>query len=264
MVLKYNQKSNTQLRDAGMKFQAKDDFLPCNNVPESQVISSKTLKRGSPYGCSHLETHVRSGQKFRIVEKDGQRIKEAAAVNLSSFPKQRDGVSFPQEMLVQNCTHAANRRSGFSAMDIERRATLGDVGCSVATNLNYKDDVSAISSVGSCSTTSNNSYKLSGHLIVPTQDDDDQISDAESVCPLEHNDGGNFSPMTEKQHFLVKEDVLKAEVHKLELHAYCRTLEAFHASGPLSWERETLVTNLRLALNISNDEHLMVLRNLIS
>lgn len=59
------------------------------------------------------------------------------------------------------------------------------------------------------------------------------------------------------------EDVA-ARIHRLESHAYRCTLEALYASGPLSWEQEALLTNLRITLHITNDEHLMELRNLIS
>ncbi|KAI3986304.1 hypothetical protein MKX01_002149 [Papaver californicum] len=57
---------------------------------------------------------------------------------------------------------------------------------------------------------------------------------------------------------------LSAEIPRLELHAYRCTMEALYASGPLSWEQEELVTNLCLALNISNDEHLMEIKSLVS
>ncbi|KAI3687064.1 hypothetical protein L1987_80755 [Smallanthus sonchifolius] len=53
-------------------------------------------------------------------------------------------------------------------------------------------------------------------------------------------------------------------IHRLELHAYRFTLEALYAFGPLTWEKEALLTNLRINLHISNDEHLIELRNLIS
>ncbi|KAL1189163.1 Protein EMSY-LIKE 4 [Cardamine amara subsp. amara] len=56
-----------------------------------------------------------------------------------------------------------------------------------------------------------------------------------------------------------------ADVHKLELDAYRSSIERLHASGPIiTWEQETWITNLRLRLNISNEEHLMQIRNLIS
>lgn len=53
-------------------------------------------------------------------------------------------------------------------------------------------------------------------------------------------------------------------VHELELQAYQSTVRAFHAAGPLTWEQESLLTNLRLSLNISNEEHLLQLRHLLS
>ncbi|AED92781.1 putative ENT domain, Agenet-like domain, Agenet domain, plant type, ENT domain-like superfamily [Arabidopsis thaliana] len=56
-----------------------------------------------------------------------------------------------------------------------------------------------------------------------------------------------------------------ADVHRLELDAYRSSIERLHASGPIiTWEQETWITNLRLKLNISNEEHLMQIRNLIS
>ncbi|CAM0876863.1 unnamed protein product [Alopecurus aequalis] len=54
------------------------------------------------------------------------------------------------------------------------------------------------------------------------------------------------------------------DVHELELEAYRSTVLALHASGPLTWEQESLLTNLRLSLNISNEEHLLQLRRLLS
>ncbi|KAI7986731.1 hypothetical protein LOK49_LG14G01801 [Camellia lanceoleosa] len=63
---------------------------------------------------------------------------------------------------------------------------------------------------------------------------------------------------------LVKNKELGARDHKLELHVYCNALKALFASGPLSWEDEMEVTDLRLSLHISDDEHLVELRNLMS
>ncbi|OAY67770.1 Protein EMSY-LIKE 4 [Ananas comosus] len=68
----------------------------------------------------------------------------------------------------------------------------------------------------------------------------------------------------EKNRKKILEDELAANVHQLELQAYRSTVQAFYASGPLSWEQESLLTNLRLSLNISNEEHLLQLRHLLS
>ncbi|KAL5561816.1 hypothetical protein UlMin_031563 [Ulmus minor] len=57
---------------------------------------------------------------------------------------------------------------------------------------------------------------------------------------------------------------LEGDIHKLELQAYKSTVEALFVSGPLSWEQESLLTNLRLSLHISNEEHLVQLRQLLS
>lgn len=54
------------------------------------------------------------------------------------------------------------------------------------------------------------------------------------------------------------------DVHALELEAYRSTVRALYASGPLTWEQESLLTNLRMSLNISNEEHLRQLRRLLS
>ncbi|CAH1449054.1 unnamed protein product [Lactuca virosa] len=53
-------------------------------------------------------------------------------------------------------------------------------------------------------------------------------SDAESVCEMEYvdDDDGCVS--------------LEDEIHRLELNAYRCTMEALHASGPLTWEKETM------------------------
>ncbi|KAL5197162.1 hypothetical protein ABZP36_000674 [Zizania latifolia] len=57
---------------------------------------------------------------------------------------------------------------------------------------------------------------------------------------------------------------LEMNVHELELQAYQSTVRAFYASGALTWEQEALLTNLRLSLNITNEEHLLQLRHLLS
>ncbi|KAH0929829.1 hypothetical protein HID58_015556, partial [Brassica napus] len=49
-----------------------------------------------------------------------------------------------------------------------------------------------------------------------------------------------------------------------ELSTYRSTLGKLFAQGPLNWDQEASLTDLRLSLNISNDEHLMEIRNLTS
>ncbi|XP_056843274.1 uncharacterized protein LOC108806824 isoform X2 [Raphanus sativus] len=51
---------------------------------------------------------------------------------------------------------------------------------------------------------------------------------------------------------------------RAELNTYRSTLGKLFASGPLDWNQEASLTDLRLSLNISTDEHLMEIRNLKS
>ncbi|VVA10689.1 PREDICTED: Plant Tudor RNA-binding [Prunus dulcis] len=223
---------------------------------ETHVASSHNLKRRSPYLYSQDVAYDGSAEKFRAVEREGKRLRVISA-NLCTFSEQVD-VALPRHMQGGKEIHASlnNRTTVFSDVDMERRKPSGDVGCFFAVNLRLNDADSVTCSVGSCSIGSNDSYKSPPPVSASsTEDFDDQLSDAESICQLGYEEGNSLLPAKEE---------LAAEIHRLELHAYRCTIGALHASGPLSWEQEELVTNLRLSLHISNDEHLMELRNLVS
>ncbi|KAJ7956639.1 Plant tudor-like RNA-binding protein [Quillaja saponaria] len=261
-TLGYNLNSSpeNQKRSARETLPVQNDCCPEKkeeNFLESYLVSSRTLKRGSPYCQSQVEAYAEGSQKFRAIEKEG-RCHRAVAANQYTFLEQVDAVVLPRDTLGKKCMHASinNRTTGISEVDIERRKPTGAVGCSFAINLESNDADSVTCSVGSCSITSNNSYKLHHHVCAyPIEDLDGQNSDAESVCQSAYEE--EYCPLPTREE-------LAEEIHRLELHAYRCTMEALHASGPLSWEKEALVTNLRLSLHISNDEHLMEIRNLIS
>ncbi|KAM7261571.1 hypothetical protein ACFE04_020648 [Oxalis oulophora] len=49
---------------------------------------------------------------------------------------------------------------------------------------------------------------------------------------------------------------IEAEIHRIEQEAYCSVLRAFKAqSDTISWEKESLITELRKELQVSDDEH---------
>ncbi|KAG2262933.1 hypothetical protein Bca4012_012638 [Brassica carinata] len=49
---------------------------------------------------------------------------------------------------------------------------------------------------------------------------------------------------------------MEVEIHKLEQEAYCAVLRAFKAqSDAISWEKESMITELRKELRVSDDEH---------
>lgn len=175
------------------------------------------------------------------------------AANSSTVPMQVDAVAFPINMQGEKLKNPSpnNRTTGIIEVDIARRRQTGTGGCSFAKS-HYADDT--MCSVGSCSIASNGSYKLPHNVSTSCiKDGECHSSDAESLFSWKYEEGNRLLPTKGE---------LAAEIHRLELHAYRCTIEALHASGPLSWEQEELVTNLRLSLHISNDEHLMELRNL--
>ncbi|KAF9682941.1 hypothetical protein SADUNF_Sadunf05G0160600 [Salix dunnii] len=109
------------------------------------------------------------------------------------------------------------------------------------------------SSVASCS--SNGFADSSSHNFQTPMDNASHKSDAGSSF-LSFSFIKRLTPYFEQK--------LEAEIHELESHAYRSTVQALYASGPLSWEQESLLTNLRLSLHISDEEHLLHLRQLLS
>ncbi|OMO78370.1 hypothetical protein CCACVL1_14447 [Corchorus capsularis] len=107
-------------------------------------------------------------------------------------------------------------------------------------------------SVASCS--SNGVTDYAGQISHKSPENTADNSDAESSYP---------SLCGKRDLPLSPEDEV-VDIHELELRAYKSTVEALYASGPLTWDQESLLTNLRLSLNISDEEHLLQLRHLLS
>ncbi|KAK4257360.1 hypothetical protein QN277_006957 [Acacia crassicarpa] len=109
---------------------------------------------------------------------------------------------------------------------------------------NRKSDDSVSSSVGSCSVTG---------FGVHIRDLEVATSDAESACHCRY-EKRNCSLSSKKEK--------EAEIHRSELQEYRYIIETLHAAGPLSWEQEAFITDVRRSLHISNDEHLALISNL--
>ncbi|XP_024979895.1 uncharacterized protein LOC112516883 [Cynara cardunculus var. scolymus] len=220
-----------------------------DNLQESHIVSTRTLKRGSPCCVSQDEVNEGTAQKFRLTQKEGRRL-----LLLVTSPERVDAVPNSREMPGEKGRYSYfdNRAAPSYAADMEREDLSGAYRCSRPLCLEPKGADSVASSTGSCGINSYRHYDMeckSGGF----EDVEGHDSDAESVCQVGYQEDLS----------LCKKE-LAAEIHTLELQAYRRTIEALHASGPLSWEKESMVTNLRMSLHISNDEHLIELKNLIS
>ncbi|PWA39507.1 EMSY domain-containing protein, Agenet domain [Artemisia annua] len=197
-----------------------------DNLKESGIFSSKTRKRASPCFYTQDEENEERPLKFRVSGKQGRR-------------------------LIVLGTSAEKVVDVINSKDMKE----------VINGINGSETDSVVSSSGSCSTNGYKPYDMhcrTGH-----------DSDAESTCQSGyHEDTGLYHGDAEIYHGDADQsdtdEAWADEIHRQELDAYRSTLEAFYASGPLTWEKETMVTDLRLSLHISNDEHLFMLRNLIS
>ncbi|XP_021764532.1 uncharacterized protein LOC110729126 [Chenopodium quinoa] len=222
-----------------------------DNIKESLVIPSRALKRKQSHCYSQIEAYAGPKRKIRVEKREDMQQQ-------LELPEKVDDVASSRAMLHEKCMcpSLTNKVTGCSELILEREKTDGAVGCSRSVSLESDDDNSVSSSVGSCSVYGNYSHKLHRFFATgPCEDNDSQNSDAESCSQLRPVEGNSFLPAKEE---------LTEEIHRLELQAYRCTIGALHASGPLSWEQELLLTNLRHSLHISIDEHLKEIRTLVA
>ncbi|KAL9167917.1 hypothetical protein ABFS82_05G128000 [Erythranthe guttata] len=216
-------------------------------IQEAHVISSRSLKRMSPFGSSIVEAH--NAQKRRAVEKEGSMLKHRVVA--TPVLEKVDAVAYPKEISGEKNMHTSFNiiSNGYNRTKMGKQ---NDVFGVASPELSTCD--SDASSVGSCSVTNRIPENYCSQSIpMHCQDTDNLCSDAESSYGKR-----------KKIYFFPPKEELEATIRKLELHAYRSTLEALYASGPLSWEQEAMLTNLRIMLYISNDEHLKELKHLIS
>ncbi|XP_023759611.1 uncharacterized protein LOC111908031 isoform X1 [Lactuca sativa] len=191
---------------------------------ESRVVSSKTLKRASPF-CSS------PGNAKKLKENRRRLIPNQSLEKVDAF-----GFA---------CANEKNL-NGFYEPEKEKLNVFDGCSLSRIPEPDNTDDTDTDTdndecSVGSCSVSSYGQNKSTS----PCKETDNILS----------SDAESFNTSTPSW---------AESIHRLELHGYRSTLEALYASGPLSWEKEALLTNLRINLHISNDEHLTELRHLIS
>ncbi|RRT65918.1 hypothetical protein B296_00033533 [Ensete ventricosum] len=227
--------------------------LPSENhgSPEKTCCISSTGTKKRPF-YSPAETCNADRRKMRAIEKDG-RCQGIIAKQLIQCLEKVDAVAYPGRALVEKCTcpSVCHRTTDSSKMVLRRGTQSSYKQKSLIRSSEPSNAESTSSSVGSCSVGSSPFRALQNHVT---------YSPSESYSPSDH---AKTSCHVEKESSLPRKEYLLAEIHQLELNAYRSTLIALHASGPISWEQEALMTNLRLTLNISNDEHLAEVRNLI-
>ncbi|KAF8401773.1 hypothetical protein HHK36_012719 [Tetracentron sinense] len=187
-----------------------------------------------------------SGKKRKATIKEG--VCDRPSMITLPLLKQVDDVSSPKVKVGAKCMN------GSSEMDVktDKRDNYSLHPSSMPVRVTEESNECSVSSYSSNDYpgyTAQNSRKSSKNIAGSSFDD------AESLCPV----------LSERKCIpSCSGTKLEINIHKLELHAYKSTMQALHASGPLSWEQESLLTNLRILLHISNEEHLLQLRHLLS
>ncbi|CAM0946226.1 unnamed protein product [Alopecurus aequalis] len=204
---------------------------------------SRGMKRKSSAASAFPMQRTEVTRRFQTSYRDSKRQYLGPGDSLHVKDKV-DAVDSPCLMLGEKYMHDSlnNGENGFSKTNL----------AVVNTNVDYQypavtaqdsDTESAASSVGSC-----NPY---GSPYRPAHPEE---YDSEDICS--RNDDDDEASVSGRESPLPMECGLKEETHLLELHAYRATMMALYAYGSISWEQEALMTNLRLTLNISTDEHL--------
>ncbi|CAD5177296.1 unnamed protein product [Musa acuminata subsp. malaccensis] len=188
-------------------------------------------------------------RKMRAIKKDG-RNQGITSEHTIRFMEKLDDVASSEKVLDGKYVHSSFNNRTSSKVDSGRGIPSSDKQNHLVRISGPSDAESTSSSVGSCSVSSSPCRSSEQYVIYPSGELYGHSDHAETYCGLE-----NESSLPRKD--------LQEEIHQLELNAYRSTLIALYASGPISWEWEAFMTNLRLMLNISNDEHLMEIRNLI-
>ncbi|KAH0449904.1 hypothetical protein IEQ34_020596 [Dendrobium chrysotoxum] len=211
-------------------------------------VEKKSWECGPP-----VYPHVRAFRTKKQIKNKG-RCYRLNKKNLTNQLFQKvDAVNSPQNFYGEKHMNATfnHETVGFDQIGMHSNNPIANAGPNLVVSLDLSDNERTASSVGSCSVI-NGLRRPLYHKNSQKQEQCGHVDDAESFCG---------SP-AEPSHF--REDEMAETIHWLELDAYRSTLRSLYACGSLSWDQESLLTNLRLALNISNDEHLSELKHLMS
>lgn len=221
-----------------------------SGLDETFLASASTLKRASPHCSPSIEDYPRKKRVFVNLGKCGS----LTAMSTNQLLEKVDAIAYPQNNMGDKCTHSSFPNSAKQYYEI-RKGNPCNVRPQFPQTIE-EPDYSCSSSVGSCSVISSANNSFDDTLAGPCRDDNTLCSDAESLDVGDMDmDEGCTIPANE---------VVAERIHRFEFNAYYNTLQAMYASGHLSWENEELLTNLRISLNISNDEHLMGIKDLVS
>jgi len=218
------------------------------HADEPYQISLRGSRKRSRFCSPKVEASTRAEAGKKIGGKKEGKRQRLLVADSSKLPEKVDACA--SSRIIHDGIYMGaslnNRTTGFPESGLNWGNPNEDVYFFLG-SLEHSDSDSLSSSAGSCSPNSS-PYRSYDHPKSNATHDMDTGDEASSVSGRKP-----FEPTREGG---------TAEIHQLELNAYRSIIVALYASGPLSWEREALLTNLRLMLHITNDEYLFELRHL--
>ncbi|XP_043693272.1 uncharacterized protein LOC122643750 [Telopea speciosissima] len=198
----------------------------------------KTHFKSSPQGAVIARGHKRG----RATMKEGRC--DRLLVRTLPFLEQVDVVSSPKAKLGEKCI-----KRSFD-MDVKNEKTNNYSLCLSSTPVRGTEESNKCS-VASCSSNNVGESSVRNSQKSPRIIYASYLDDVGSSC--------DSRPKKKCLPSWTEDEVEADDIHEVELNAYKSTVQALYSSGPLSWEQESLLTNLRLSLHISNEEHLLYL-----
>ena len=266
-----------------------DDKFPIESVVPSRPIAGKNIKSKAignaiANGGTNFAAHaVKLGKTKRSnctvdadIVRDVKRFQGNGSTNRVFVKREEPGARYNDNREVMD-VHPSHY--------LEKRQETGDnVDCFLArrTDSDKDSDVSSKSDTSSSTSDSSSSSSASGSnnnggrdqavsatakhcrenqeaeiKLLPNRNEEEQDSgdrtESRASARMQHH------PTNEAK----KQDELEEQhdrpVHGLELEAYMSVMKAFQATGLLTWSKEELLSDLRLHLNVSSDEHLQVI-----
>ncbi|KAG2249875.1 hypothetical protein Bca52824_089503 [Brassica carinata] len=201
---------------------------------KSSLLTGSDVQRKLQPQVNSIRLHEPSVVSARMLKRSSPHNWRSKRRSLEAFSKSRK----------TGCCQMVRVRSNGSSESVRAGSLVADDG--------YDSDAC---SVGSCSAGSDDESNMPPCMLDGYgQQADSCSSEAESFCGVGEE--------ARRKRSLAGDGVRRS--CRSELYTYRSTLGDLFASGPLSWEQETSLTDLRLSLNISDDEHLMEVKNLIS
>ncbi|XP_051220518.1 uncharacterized protein [Lolium perenne] len=253
--------------EEGWALTHKDDQIPIESAVPSRPIAGKSIKRKATgpgivngafkrSNCTVDSNIVRDVKRF---QGDANKLfpkREAPAgrynnnievmdVHPSHCIKKREETGYNADIFLARRTDC-DKDNGVRKSDTSSSTSDSSSSCSSGSN-NRGDDCADYATVEHCQ-----EGQEPDIMLLPRCNEEEQGSDNRRLQHYQANEVQG----------VMKQEEQNDRVHARELEAYLSVMKAFHATGSLTWAKTGLLSDLRLQLHVSSDEHLQIIWSL--